>query len=407
MQLITISQQIMREMWMYKLRSLLAMFCISFGTLIVVMLLALGTGFHDASLKKMLGIVDGAYFVLSGYTSKNYNGYPKGRPIHVTLPTVMNVKNVFPDIQYISPEFEGKSNIVYKNKKFTKNLHGVSADFAFLRKINLEPNGRFFANLDINENIRVAVLGEKLKNSLFGEESALNKIVLINSVPFNVIGVIPETGRKGHGALDDDMIIPYNEFVTLFGNKWVQIFILKPNPNVDYDLFEQSLRTYFADRYSFDKTDKEALHFFNTGKIYQFVRWFFIGIQLFLGACGVMTLGVGCIGVANIMFLIVIERTREIGLRKAIGAADWQILLQLLLEALIIVIVGGGLGFIVAYLITFVLQFIDLPEWLGTPVISYITVIATVTILTLVGLIAGFFPARRAAKMDPVEALML
>lgn len=407
MQLLTLSQQIIREMWMYKLRSTLAMFCIAFGTMIVVLLLALGTGFHDASLKKMMGVVDGAYYIWSGYSSKSYNGYPKGRAIYITTQTVMNLPKVFPDIQLISPEFQNETSVVYKNKQFDKNVHGVSADFGPLRKVKIEAGGRFLSSLDIQENIRVVVLGNKLKNLLFGTESALGKGMLINGVPFNIIGVIPASGGKGHGELDDDAFIPYNAFISLFGNKWVNIFMLMPNQDANSTQFEQTLRTYFADKYNFDKTDKEALHFFNTSKIYQFVKFFFIGIQIFLGACGAMTLGVGSIGVANIMFLIVIERTREIGLKKALGATDWQILLQLLLEALIIVIVGGGLGFTIAFLTTFILQFVNLPEWLGTPAISYTTVIATVIILTLVGLVAGYFPAKRAAKMDPVEALML
>jgi putative ABC transport system permease protein len=147
--------------------------------------------------------------------------------------------------------------------------------------------------------------------------------------------------------------------------------------------------------------------FWGSYEIYKFMHWFLLAVQSFLSACGIMILAVGSIGVANMMFLIVTERTYEIGLRKAIGATDKQIFLQLLFEVLIIMTVGGGLGIGAAFFtITFLQHIITLPQWLGVPTLSWATGFMTIFILALIGLITGFFPARRAAKMDPIEALM-
>ena len=225
---------------------------------------------------------------------------------------------------------------------------------------------------------------------------------LINNIPFTVIGVLAEN----NGDTGDRVIISNQSYTTLYGDTYVSFFWVLPKPDTDPVQFEHLLRSYFARKCHFDKNDKGALGLWSSYKMSQFIRWFFIGVQLFLGACGAMILAVGSIGVANIMFLIVTERTYEIGLRKAIGATDRQILLQLLFEALIIIGIGGCLGICIALVTIITLQHITLPHWLGTPVLSWITVGITIFILGLVGLIVGFFPARRAARMDPIEALM-
>jgi putative ABC transport system permease protein len=216
-----------------------------------------------------------------------------------------------------------------------------------------------------------------------------------------VIGVL----SKSEGWRED-VYISYKSYEALYDNKYVGVFFVFPKPDTDPLQFEQSLRSYFAHKYHFDKNDKGALQLWGSTKMFQFIRWFFVGLQLFLGACGMMILAVGSIGVANIMFLIVTERTYEIGLHKAVGATDRQILLQLLFEALIIIGIGGCLGIGIALGAITILQQVTLPDWIGVPVISWTTVGITIFALGLIGLIAGYFPARRAARMDPIDALM-
>lgn len=407
MYLLNQSQQILRDMWSSKLRSILAVFGIAFGTLTVVLLLALGTGFHDASLRNMMGIVDGSFFVRPGKTSLAYQGLPQYRQVYLKPSDIMKLPKVISEIKLATPISRNMVSISAEGKQFSKSIYGVGPAFQVLRKITVEPEGRFFNQADVEYQTRVVVIGNKLKESLFGAESALGKRVLINGVPCAVIGVITAPEKSTYSFYDDNIIMPYTTYTAFFGEDSVRFFMVMPDPDSDASQVERSMRSYFSNIKKFDPSDQEALRIFNTTTIFQFVRFFFLGIQIFLGICGAMTLAVGSIGVANIMFLIVTERTKEIGLRKAVGATDWHILLQLLLESLIIILIGGGSGFLTAYIITVIMQHIALPSWLGAPVISGATVITTIIILAMVGLASGYFPARKAAKMDPVEALML
>jgi putative ABC transport system permease protein len=274
-----------------------------------------------------------------------------------------------------------------------------------MRKINIAPGGRFLNQLDINNKHFVIVLGNKLKKELFGDKPALGQDVKIKTVNFNVVGVMQAGNKNIYNFYEDKAIIPYSAYISLWGDENVMYFIAHPDIRIDLKQTEQAMRSYFAHKLHFDKTDKVALRVFNTTKIYKFLKWFFIGVQLFLGICGALTLAVGCLGVANIMFLIVTERTREIGVKMAVGASTWHIILQIMLEALIIVGLGGAIGFLVAYAVTVILQHAPLPQWIGTPTISNLSVIVTISVLSLLGLISGYFPARRAASMDPVDAL--
>ena len=298
-----------------------------------------------------------------------------------------------------------QANVSYHGRLTQKLLHGVSGDFTKIRKLNIEHEGRFFNAIDINDKARVAILGHKLKELFFGNASAIGKEILVENIPFIVIGVMPEASKLQHDFYDNALMIPYTAYTMLYGDKRIAYTMILPYANVDRVEFEQTLRSYFAKEYHFNKNDLEAIHIFNTNKIFQFMRWFFVGLQIFLGFCGSLTLLIGSIGVANIMFLIVAERTHEIGLRKALGATDLQILWQLLLEALIIIALGGSLGFITAVITISSLHFASFPDWMGVPKISLGVILATISVLGVVGFFAGYFPARRAARMDPVDAL--
>jgi len=394
-------------MWARKVRSVLALFGIIWGTISVILLLALGTGFHDASLQNVMRVADGTFFVIINKTSKSYDGYPKGQPINIKSSVIMNLPKAVPDISMVSPMLNASTNVNFAKNMTKATIYGASVNLSKLVKLDLTENSRFLNKLDIENANRVAVLGYKIKDRLFGNKPALGKKITIKNVQFTIIGLLEKPNMHHRDSHNNDVIIPYTTYINLFSDVNSDFFVALPNPSVNPDQVQQSLREYFAHQYHFDKSDKTALRIFDTTKIFQFFKWFFFGIQLFLGLCGALTLAVGSLGVANIMFLIVSERTREIGLRMSIGAKDWQILLQIMLEATIIVGLGGAIGFLISVFTVKILSMITLPSWLGTPEISVISVIVTIGILSLLGIFSGLFPARKAAHMDPVEAIGL
>ena len=404
MYFINLFLQIISDMWKQKLRSFLTLFGIVWGTFSVVMLLALGNGFTSANEKKIMRLADGVFFIYSLPTGKSFLGLPKGRMINIKASSITALKKAVPNILKASPVLTTTVNLGQGN--IYTYVDGVSADYIDLRKIDLIHGSRFINILDENNKARVIVISNKLKNNIFGKsENGIGKTIKINNIPFIVIGVMSSSEDASSDNYANYVFMPYSTYIQIFGDKKVSYFLVFPQPEITSKLVEQSIRAYFAQKYHFAVDDKVAISIFDTTESYQFIRWFFIGLKIFLGFCGALALGVGSLGVANIMFLIVTERTREIGLRLAIGASERQVLSQILFEALIIVLFGGIIGFILAHIVNLILQLAHLPEWFGVPVISGNTVIVTITVLSLFGLLAGYFPARWAAKMDPVDAL--
>lgn len=405
MSLLHLIPQIWHELWLRKLRSFLAIFCVAWGTLTVVMLTSLSDGFYAESKKSVMVIADGSFMFIPSQTSKAYHGFPRGQKFNIKAATIINLPKVIPHLTAASPILTSKTNISYRGKQLNKIVYGVSTDFIKMRRLTLVPGGRYFTRKEMANAKRVAILGDKLKNTLFGENNALGKQVLINNIPFVVIAVVDAPFKNIYNPNRSNAIIPYSTYTSLWGDKNVAMFLVLADPKFDSDEVKENVRNYLAYKYHFDKTDSGALKIFGSTDMLNFLNWFFLGIKMFLLACGALTLAVGTLGVTNIMFLIVAERTREIGLRKALGARDWHILLQILVEAKIIIGIGGFVGFMLAYLMTLILRNVKLPEWLGTPYISWSTTLITILILAIFGVLSGFFPARRAAVLDPVEAL--
>ncbi|MCK4608233.1 MAG: ABC transporter permease, partial [Gammaproteobacteria bacterium] len=326
------------------MRSALALFGIIWGTIAVVLLLALGTGFTAASQKNMMTIVDGTFFVMPAKTSISYQGFPKGKPVNIKSSAIIELQQYVRGVKTTSPILIQRTNIGWHKKARSKEVYGISASFAYLQKINVKQGGRFLNKLDVDNKAFVVVLGDKVKQQLFGDRPAVGKQITVNKIKFTVVGVIRKDNLNVYNYYKNKVLIPYSTFINLFGDQTPMYFIVLPYPNANSAQVAQSMRAFLGHKYHFDKDDKVALNVFDTTAIFQFMRWFFIALQLFLGICGALTLGVGSLGVANIMFLIVTERTHEIGIRKAIGAKDWQVLWQIILEALVIVGLGGLIG---------------------------------------------------------------
>jgi len=399
-------RQTLREMRKRKLRAFLAIFSIAWGILTVALLLAVGSGFHAASKKNILNVTENVFSVMPGETSKAYRGQPPGQTIHVRTSDLINLDKIIPGVKEVTPLFTiSNANLVYKNKQLKKNIFGIGPSFTRMRKVKIELPGRFFNYLDLQNNSRIAVLGHKLKTELFANDDALGKRILINNVAFTVVGVIQQFTKNVYNWYDNALLIPYTTYLAINGDRDVNVVAVSPDAQVDAAIVERDMRNYFAYKFNFDPTDETAVKIYSAAKIMQFFFWFFLVIQIFLGLCGILTLGAASIGIANLMFLSVAERTREIGIRKALGANHRHILMQILLEALVVVVSGGILGLGITYLIILILQYVPLPEWLGTPTISWLSLGGILGVLAFFGIAAGYFPAQRAANLDPVKAI--
>lgn len=408
MHFIDLGRQIALSIWTHKIRTSLALFGIMWGTMTVTLLLALGNGFYEKSMENLAFLNNGTIFAWAGTTSKPHAGLPQGQKIRLEIDDFLEIMKNIPGIQWFSPEFSNETLFQYQDKETKSLLMGVGPGYEKTMQFKILPGkSRFFSELDLAKQNRVVYLDAPLTKILFPKEDPLGKIIFIQQIPFTVIGVAdPEknTGIVFTGSHTG--YIPYTTYLALQGRENINTIFLTPAKIEDSVRIKNNLKNLLAAKLHYDPSDDEAFHIPDLEDKQVFISWFFFIIQLFLGFCGALTLSVGGLGVANMMFLIVTERTREIGLRKALGASENNILIHFLSETLCIVGLGGAIGIGLSAALLFVLPFFHLPDWMGNPYVSIFSASITIAILMMVGLLAGYFPAKRAANMEPVKALL-
>jgi putative ABC transport system permease protein len=400
--------QLLRDMRGRKLRTVLAVSGIAWGTAAVVLLLAIGRGFQAASSKAMSGMGDHLLVVWPSRTTRPFAGMQPGRPVRLKSADVLQLCGSLPQVRLCSPEMTNWDRVlVFGARRFRAPVGGVVPAYELIRNMVPEQGGRFLNQADVDQHRRVVFVGDQLRQKLFGGQEAVGQTVLLDGRPFVVVGSLHKKIQSSSysGPDADKALVPYTTFIDLWGDWNVSDFLLQPEPLTDSEPLRKALYGYLGQKLRFDPEDEGALSIWDTVRENRFVDWFFWGLQALLGLSGALTLGAGGIGVANVMFLIVRERTREIGVRMAVGAQDRHILGQVLLEALLIVALGGALGFALSGLVIGLLQLAPLPDWLGRPRFSPQVGLAAGAILAVVGLAAGLFPARRASRLDPVKAL--
>jgi putative ABC transport system permease protein len=401
-------RQLFRDVRTEKLRTFLTVFGIVWGTVAISLMLAFGTGLHKQLVKNTAGLGDRIVIVWPGLTSIPFEGLGKGRRLRIAEEDIAAIRKDVVGLKRISGEYESTMRLDYGTKTVSTDISGVTAEFGDMRNLIPEMGGRFINPIDDDNQRRVIFLGDELKQNVFGESDPIGKTVLLNQSPFQVVGVLKKKSQDSSysGRDNEKAFIPSSTFRALTGDKYVDNIVFQAADAGATKQVIEDMRKGFAQRLRFDKSDKEALSMWDTTEQFQFFDLFMLSFNAFLGIIGVLTLVVGGIGVSNIMNVIVEERTREIGIKMALGAKQRWILGQFLLETMLVTVFGGAIGFAISYGICAV--FPEGPqEFIGKPELSPVVALLTATALGIVGLLAGYFPAREASRLDPVVAMKL
>ncbi|HTS89379.1 MAG TPA: ABC transporter permease [Gemmatimonadales bacterium] len=407
-------QEFLGDLKAQRTRAMLTFFAVAWGTLSVALLLAFGEGLKRTLQDGLLGAGERIFMIFGGQTSKPFAGLPLGRRIHMVDEDLDLLRRSVPDLDRGSVSY-GDWGVTYQvgRTKTTGYLEGADPDHEEMRHMFPADGGRFLNARDILLKRRVVFLGNELADRLFG--AGMNPIgltVTIDGLPFTVVGILKKKFQdsSNNGPDAERAVIPSSTYKTIYGTRFVESLIVRPRDASLGPAVKQQIYDVLGRKYRFDPSDERALgmwDFLEGAKENLAVG---LGIQIFMGMVGAFTLLVAGVGVANIMYVVVRERTQEIGVKLALGARKRHIMAQFIFEAMAIAVSGGLVGLSVAVLLVLGVSAIpqgDNPamQYLLNPRLPWTIALLCVGTLVLVGLVAGILPARRAAQVDPVESL--
>jgi putative ABC transport system permease protein len=396
----------------HKTRALLTMFAITWGTISVVLLLAFGEGLRRTINSGMLNSGERIFMVYGGQTSKSFEGLPRGRRIRLTEDDMNLVVRFVDQIDEASPSY-GRWGVTleYADVRTTTYMEGVHPSFSDMRRMFPKRGGRFINDADVGERRRVVFLGDSIAYRIFDSEDPIGKEIDLDGVPFRVIGVMQAKFQDSmnNGPDENRAIIPSSTYRAIYGDRYVNHLLLRPRSVERAEVTKREINEVLGAKHKFDPTDERALPMWDFIESEAQTRAIGFGIQLFLGLVGIFTLIVAGVGVANIMYVVVKERTREIGIKLAVGARKKHIMAQFMFEALSISLLGGLAGMTFSVLAVLIVDSIPASNpamnYIANPKLSWTITLICGSILMLIGLLSGFLPARRAANLDPVDAL--
>jgi putative ABC transport system permease protein len=392
-------------------RAILTIVAITWGTVAVVLLMSFGEGLGTQMESGLINAGNRIMILYGGETGKQYEGMAKGRRIRIQEEDAEMLREAIPGIAMISPQYRRTATLTRGKFTTTTECEGVNPLFEEMRRMYPAAGGRFLNDMDVVQQRRSLVLGGTIAADIFGKDNPVGQLITFDGVPFTVVGVLQKKLQTAmnNGPDDQRAIIPYSTFRTIYGKDYFNSLVVRPlDPSRQEDLKKEIFRV-LSRKYHFDPTDERTLFiwdFIEAEKIGQKIG---LGVTIFLGSVGFLTLLIAGVGVANVMYVVVKERTHDIGVKMALGARKSYIHMQIIFEALFLSFMGGAIGTLFSVGVIAVVRLIPSDsgpmQFLGKPVLSPMIMILTAGILAAIGLLAGFFPAQRAAAVDPVESL--
>ncbi|MFN1216448.1 ABC transporter permease [Chryseobacterium kwangjuense] len=400
-----------------KLRTFLTMIGVGWGMFLYVSLLGAAKGMENGFDKLFSGFATNSIFLWAQKTSIPYDGFPKGREVHLNLSDMDMLKRKVNGIDYISPQNARGSFTGTPGESMSRNgkngTYSLTGDYSVGNKISEKKLifGRYINDADVMGNKNVAVIGEEIYKNFFDakkKENPVGKQVNIKGLFFNVIGVFRV--KKGGGFENDrTAFIPLSTYTKMYNaGEQIDMFAIVSKPNVNVGGVEETVKQVLKKKNKVSPEDTNAFGSFNLGKEFKKLTGFLTGMQLLTIIVGTLTILAGVIAISNILLITVKERTKEIGIRRALGAKPAEVRNQILLESVVITLSSGILGFMCGIFVLIILNIVtqnqdEFPFY--NPTVNYGNVFGAMAVMVILGLIIGMIPAQRAVKIRPIEAL--
>lgn len=407
----TLFREFLHDLKHQKTRVFLTTAAIVWGTMSVVLLLSFGFGLEKRLMEGALNYMDAVVNVYAGETSKIFQGLPMVRPIYFTIDDVRLLRENIPLIESISPSFGRWGMVISRGDVRTTTYgEGVAPDFYYMRHF-YQSAGRFINDQDVLDKRRVVFLGDGIAKKLFGTEDPVGGIIEVDGLPYTVVGVLAPKVQSSmsNGPDADRVIMPYSTFMTAYGRYRLSNMLIRPADRARNKELIRDIKGILGRKYRFDPEDEYAIRIYDNIEDERIGRKIMLGLDIFFGIIGSLTLVVAGVGVANIMYVVVKERTREIGIKRAVGARRRHIIAQFIGEAFLLTGGGGLIGILISAVVVGLASRIPDTsgpmQFMGHPIFSRVVAFVTVAILIVIALLAGIFPARKAAEVEPIEAL--